>query len=211
MLSYEDSDSRLSTSSNDYYNTIKLIVIGDCNVGKTTLMRKFLDENIETPSPTLNIETFNKQEYILGRYYDIQIMDTCGQERYRSFYTMFYKQIHGIVLIFDLTDLNSFSNLEHWIDDVKNFSRDVPIGVIGNKCDLQNRKVDKGMIEKFEKKNGLKVEEASGITGEGVYCAFVDISKKGVGKMREMQKEKDDAQSFKLNEMEGNGHRSCCF
>jgi small GTP-binding protein len=104
----------------------------------------------------------------------IQIWDTAGQERYRSITTAYYRGAAAICVCFDITNRESFSNLEMWFDEVSKYTdNDVDKIVLANKCDLENeRKVGKEEVENFEKSHGIKIMDVSAKTGVGIESAF---------------------------------------
>lgn len=210
MLFEKDSQS-LFHDSDCFSNFIKLITIGDSYVGKSTLMYQFLDESILN-QPTINSEIFHKEEYLLGKNYDIQIIDTFGHNRCRSLFFNYYRKINGIILVCDLTQLSSFEHLTVWIDDVKDKApRNTPIILIANKSDLEGRMITHEMLRKFEKDNEIKVFEASGKTGEGVREAFIYISKLGIKHRREMISQDNEELSIDIRNVRDTSNKSCCY
>jgi small GTP-binding protein len=110
----------------------------------------------------------------------IQIWDTAGQERYRSITTAYYRGAAAICVCFDITNRESFGNLDMWFDEVGKYTdNDVDKIVLANKCDLEEeRKVRKEEVDNFEKEHGIKIMNVSAKTGEGIEDAFKFIHKK---------------------------------
>ena len=112
---------------------------------------------------------------VLDKIVKVQVWDTAGQERYRSITNAYYRGAEGIMIVFDLTNKESFRNIENWINEVTKFTgSDVIIICLGNKCDLK-RTVDKSMIEDIKKRLKLSVFDVSAKTGDGVEDAFKHI------------------------------------
>ena len=148
---------------------LKIVLIGDSNVGKTTLLYKYLnDENTEDIIPTLGLENKVKTTQIKGIKTKIQLWDTVGQEKFNSLTQNIFTNTDGILIIFDLTNKESFNNIQKWISKSDN---KIKIIIVGNKSDLvDNRTVTKEEIKLITKK--YKYVEVSALNGTGVDKAF---------------------------------------
>ena len=105
----------------------------------------------------------------------VQVWDTAGQERYRSITNAYYRGAEGILIVFDLTQKESFENIENWINEVTVYTgKDVIMICLGNKSDLK-KGIDKNLIDEFQKKTGLEIINVSAKTGDGVEEAFKHI------------------------------------
>ena len=105
----------------------------------------------------------------------VQVWDTAGQERYRSITNAYYRGAEGILIVFDLTQKESFENIENWINEVTVYTgKDVIMICLGNKSDLK-KGIDKNLIDKLQKKTGLEIINVSAKTGDGVEEAFKHI------------------------------------
>lgn len=105
----------------------------------------------------------------------VQVWDTAGQERYRSITNAYYRGAEGILIVFDVTNKESFKNIENWIKEVTVFTgNDVVIVCLGNKSDLK-KGINKSDIDDFKKKTKLEIINVSAKTGEGVEDAFKHI------------------------------------
>ena len=128
-------------SSIRYTMNMKLIFIGDPSVGKTSLLRRFTSEedyDKNTPS-TLGVDFTFKDFQVFEKTVKLQIWDTAGQEKYRSLINSYYRHSNGIIMVFDLTDKQSFENLlGRWIPTiVSNLGNMIPkFLILGNKQDL---------------------------------------------------------------------------
>ena len=162
---------------------LKLILIGDSNVGKTTLLYKYIDDEIKDDiTPTVGLENKVKTIQIKGINAKIQIWDTAGQEKFNSLTKNFFTNTDGILIIFDLTNKTSFTNIKNWIEDVKDKQgHKIKKIIVGNKADLKDkRKVTKEDIKSKTEK--YKYIEVSAVNGNNVEKAFDTLIKAIVGK-----------------------------
>jgi len=124
---------------NDFDILIKVVVIGDSGVGKTNIIKRFRCEEFDSDSrSTIGFEFVSKEIEILNKKIKIQIWDTAGQERFKSITTGFYKGSNGILAVFDITNIESFQNIEEWVTEARDIVGDETlIYLVGNKSDLQ--------------------------------------------------------------------------
>ena len=156
-------------------------IIGDSSTGKTSLIIQFTSSKFdEKMSATIGIDYFMEEVTCKdGNTYKIKIMDTAGQEQYHSMTLNMLKICKGILLVYSITDKDSFNNLESkWINEI-NDSVDVnniPIVLIGNKKDLEDERViEEQSAREFANKFNLKFFETSSKTGENVDLAFKEL------------------------------------
>ena len=156
----------------------KVILIGDSGVGKTSIMTKFIDGNFENNKKcTINVEFKTKNLKIdKDLYAKLTIFDTAGQERYRSLIKQYYHHAHGIVLVFDLTDENSFNSLNKWIKVIDDNAKNVEVILVGNKSDLKNRVIINSRAEQFAHEKNFKYIETSAKEGTNVLLLFEELS-----------------------------------
>ncbi|XP_065149112.1 ras-related protein Rab-33B isoform X1 [Paramisgurnus dabryanus] len=123
----------------------KIIVIGDSNVGKTCLTYRFCGGKfLKNPEATVGVDFRERTLQLNGENIKLQIWDTAGQERFRtSMVDHYYRNVHAIIFVFDVTSLASFESLPEWIEECGRHSVPpmVPRILVGNKCDLRERRV----------------------------------------------------------------------
>ena len=171
----------------DYCNFIdfKISIIGDSNVGKTCIIKKFIegnkfDINKDTPNATMGIEYYIHSTSIDGKKIRIKFEDTIGTEKYRSIVLSSLRGADGLLIVFDLNCEESFDNIIYWVNQAKQVIdiNNVEVYMIGNKCDLE-RKVTEIRIENFKRKNNLDVKfnyfETSALTGNGINECMLDL------------------------------------
>ena len=176
-LSYEI----LPDNYKDYDLSYKLIVVGDCGVGKSCLTLKatknYFEENYKS---TVGFEfcTFNIK--INESIIKMQIWDTCGQEAYKSLISSFYKNAILAILVYSIDNYESFENIKLWLNELKIHSNpDVKIFLIGNKIDLEDKRViTKEMAEEFKNNNKINFFiETSAKTGFNAKNVFIEAAK----------------------------------
>ena len=156
----------------------KVILLGDTNVGKTSILYKFIDGTfLNKVSSTINVE-FKTQKLKIDKnlYAVLSIYDTAGQERYRSITRQYYHDANGIILVFDLTNENSFTKLNSWIKDINENAGNVEVILVGNKSDLEDRKITKYKAEIFAKEKNVKYIETSAKEGTNILLLFEEFS-----------------------------------
>ncbi|KAI7811224.1 ras-related protein Rab-33B [Triplophysa rosa] len=139
-------DSSLESSSSSQGHlarcsrTCKIIVIGDAGVGKTCLTHRFCTGQFPSRTEaTIGLDFREKLLEIEGEKIRVQLWDTAGQERFRkSMVQHYYRNVHGVVFVFDVTNPSSFCNLPLWMDEChqQTLGQDVPCALVCNKADL---------------------------------------------------------------------------
>ncbi len=115
----------------------KVVVAGDGNVGKTSLVRRYCEGKFEESRiTTLGVDFQTKVVTIGDKTIKLSIWDVAGQDRFVSFRDTFYRGAHAVALVYDVTSPATFFNLMHWRDEIQSVVPLVPMVVIGNKIDL---------------------------------------------------------------------------
>ncbi|GJQ13310.1 hypothetical protein GpartN1_g5101.t1 [Galdieria partita] len=122
---------------------LKVVVLGDSGVGKTSLLERFVNRRFSQQyKATIGADFLTKDMFVDDRNVNLQIWDTAGQERYQSLGSAFYRGADACVLVFDITDVKSFESLETWRDEFlvsanPSDPQHFPFVVLGNKSDLE--------------------------------------------------------------------------
>jgi small GTP-binding protein len=161
--------------------SFKVIIIGDCGVGRSSLSLK-ATKNIftETYKTTIGFEFYTFNIKINNLNINLQIWDTCGQETFKSLISNFYKNSSLAIIVYAIDNINSFNNINMWIKDLKQFSNpNIKIILIGNKNDLNDKRViqfEKG--KEFSKDYNFDLFfETSAKNGFNVKNVFIDAAK----------------------------------
>ena len=130
-------------ASHKYDYIFKLIIIGDPNVGKTNFLVRFTEDSFtENHLTLLDVDYKIKIINLEGKFIKLQIWDTAGLNRSTMMTKNYYKSSHGIILIYDVTDKNSFKNIHNWIKQIEaNTQTNACKVLVGNKCDKPDRVV----------------------------------------------------------------------
>ncbi|KAG2463545.1 ras-related protein Rab-33A [Polypterus senegalus] len=144
----------------------KIIVIGDSNVGKTCLSFRFTGGSFpDKTEATIGVDFREKTVEIEGEKIKVQVWDTAGQERFRkSMVEHYYRNVHAVVFVYDVTKMASFENLKTWIQECNghHVSPCVPRVLVGNKCDLVDQiQVPSNMALKFADSHNMLLFETS--------------------------------------------------
>jgi len=129
--------------SSEYDYLFKLLLIGDSGVGKSCLLLRFADDTYtESYISTIGVDFKIRTVELDGKTIKLQIWDTAGQERFRTITSSYYRGAHGIIIVYDITDVESFSNVRQWLFEIDRFaSEQVNKLLVGNKSDLTNKRV----------------------------------------------------------------------
>lgn len=137
---------------NDYKYLFKVIIIGNSGVGKTCFLKRYTDDTFQSDYiSTIGVDFKIKTFLIENEVVKLQIWDTAGQERFSAITKSYYRGAHGIIVIFDLSNENSFKSLEGWFKKIgENASSACEVVLLGSKVDLKEEiSVDDQKIEKF--------------------------------------------------------------
>ncbi|KAK4002381.1 ras-related protein Rab-43 isoform X1 [Daphnia magna] len=135
--------SRLSsnTSGEECFDFLfKIVVIGDCGIGKTSLVQRFKSGVFtERYTNTIGVDFAMKTVVIEGKQVKLQIWDTAGQERFRTITQSYYRSANGVLLVYDITKRSSFLSLQKWMEEIRRFTAsNISWILIGNKCDMDS-------------------------------------------------------------------------
>lgn len=227
ILSIKNRDRTNYTSFTSSVFSFKFVLIGDVSVGKTCIKWKLTDnifnENYRsTIGADFKSTTFKLTDSNIA---NIQVWDTCGQEKFKSLTKQYYRDAQGIFLVFDITDKKTFDNIEGWIFEINSNLTDTKSHsfiLVGNKSDLSDlRQVNEFEAIKFAAKYDMEYLEVSAKTGHNIGEIFETMCYKVIDRQEQelMVKPKlniqssisdDKNMSFQKLMNTGNKKKSCC-
>jgi small GTP-binding protein len=155
----------------NYDEKCQLLIIGDSTVGKTSLLYRYTEDKFSTQHlATVGIDYFTKDEDFDNKLVRIKVWDTAGQERYKSLTSAFFRNAQGIILVYDVSNIETFENLKYWIQSIDlnlGEKNDIKKIIVGNKIDLE-REVPKTEAENFAKQKNVAYYETSAKQNIGI-------------------------------------------
>jgi len=168
---------------------LKVIILGDSGVGKTSLMNQYVNQKFSKQyKATIGADFLTKEITIDDKAVTLQIWDTAGQERFQSLGTAFYRGADCCVLVYDITDKKSFDSLQGWSDEflvqaAPQSPTDFPFVVIGNKLDkASDRQVATAKAKGWSEGKKFPLFEASAKDGTSVEDAFRQIAENALAR-----------------------------
>jgi Ras-related protein Rab-18 len=176
-----DADAMASDDARAYDHLVKILLVGDSGVGKSSLLARFISDSFDEQSPTVGVDFKLKHVDVDGTRLKLTVWDTAGQERFRTLTSSYYRGAHGVVFVYDVTSRESFENArETWRKEVEMYgtiANSVKI-VIGNKIDREDERTvarEEGVA--FAKEYGCLFLECSAKTKVRVAEAFDELVK----------------------------------
>jgi len=175
-----------SSTKKEFEHLFKIVVVGDSGVGKSCLLLRFSDNAFsETYISTIGVD-FRFRTVVVGgkgnrnkRTVKLQIWDTAGQERFRTITTSYYRGADGIMLVYDVSSLDSFLHCKDWVAEIdRNVGgvSDVKLILVGNKCDRLDRAVPTATGQHFADSIGVPFLESSARTAYNTDLAFTSLT-----------------------------------
>ncbi|XP_065712126.1 ras-related protein Rab-18-B-like [Patagioenas fasciata] len=161
--------------------TLKLLLVGDSAVGKSSLLLRFTGGGFEPQlKPTVGIDFKVKKMVVDGHAVQLAIWDTAGQERFRTLTPSYYRGAQGVVLVYDVTRKETFTGLEGWLKELDTYitKNNTVRMLVGNKTDKPDREVERKEGLQFARKHSLLFIETSAKTRDGVQYAFEELAAK---------------------------------
>jgi len=169
-----------STKDHDYL--FKIVLVGDSNVGKSSLLLRFTDNIFrqeEDSNSTTAVDTKSRlfPDLVKDKVVKVNLWDTAGQERFRTITQGFYRGSSGVLLVFDIMSQSSFEHLQDWMGDIKKYTTNsIPVVIVGNKSDLADtRVVSREEAESYAASQNILYIETSAKDGKNVEQAFLSL------------------------------------
>ena len=184
-------------ASRDGIKDFNIITLGDSGVGKTSIIKRFCENKFDDNNQSTIGINFSKKEMTFDKKDKIilKLLDTCGQEKYRSLAKTYYRNAHAALFVFSMNDKESFDKINVWMESFNNNKgEDIPKYLVGTKNDLKVN-IDQTLIKEFSKKNNIPfistsakenkfINELFEEIGKNLYLNFV---KKGVRKQKSIK------------------------
>ena len=178
----------------------KVILLGESSVGKTSILNRFvLNKFTDTYKCTVGIECKIKS-ILLDPYTsaELKIWDTCGEEKFQSVTRQYYNDTNGIILLYDLSDKNTFNSLNKWLKEIRNYApKNTVVIIVGNKVDLE-RKVSHDDAITFANNENISYLEVSAKNGINIELIFEKLCKEMVIKKKEIIEENNKSDNIQL-------------
>ena len=194
----------------------KILLLGDSGVGKSSIILRYIENNFsQNLMNSIGVDFKLKNIEVKGKKVKLQVWDTAGQERFRTITTSYYKGAQAIIVVFDLTDRDSFEHVKNWMSDVDKFAKEGVLRILaGNKCDLEHqRKISKDEGKELASKYGIQYMEISAKDTTNIDELFVSTTEtfinrqaSGSNKTKTVEKQGIDLNKEEVQEKK----RSCC-
>uniref|UniRef100_A0A0K8SQM5 Ras-related protein Rab-1A n=1 Tax=Lygus hesperus TaxID=30085 RepID=A0A0K8SQM5_LYGHE len=199
----------------EYDYLFKLLLIGDSGVGKSCLLLRFADDTYsESYISTIGVDFKIRTVNLDGKTIKLQIWDTAGQERFRTITSSYYRGAHGIIVVYDCTDQESFSNLKQWLEEIDRYASDgVNKLLVGNKSDLTAKKVvDYATAKEFADHLKIPFIETSAKSAANVEQAFMTMAAEIRSRVGPSASSGDNPNKLKINESTpvASSNSGCC-
>jgi Ras-related protein Rab-1A len=165
----------MNTSSEKTDYTFKILTIGESGVSKTCLLLRYTDNKfVKNYLTTIGIDFRAKVIGHLGKSIKLKVWDTAGQERFRNITQQYYKGADGIVLVYEVTDRESFEKVADWMTQINTYTVTEKIGIVllGNKIDVNPREVKNEEGIEMANRYGIKHYETSALNNFNIDEAF---------------------------------------
>ncbi|CUS22750.1 LAQU0S06e05182g1_1 [Lachancea quebecensis] len=203
--------------NSEYDYLFKLLLIGDSGVGKSCLLLRFSDDTYTNDYiSTIGVDFKIKTVELDGKTVKLQIWDTAGQERFRTITSSYYRGAHGIIIVYDVTDHDSFNDVKMWLQEIDRYATAGVLKLmVGNKSDLQDKRmVEYDVAKEFADSLQIPFLETSALDSSNVEEAFLTMAKQIKESMAQQHKDtgkKDDKANVNLKGQSlSNTSSGCC-
>lgn len=200
----------------DYDHLFKLLIIGDSGVGKSSLLLRFADNTFSgSYITTIGVDFKIRTVDINGEKVKLQIWDTAGQERFRTITSTYYRNTHGVIVVYDVTNPESFVNVKRWLHEIGQNCDSVCKILVGNKNDDPTRKqVETADARRFSEQMGIRFFETSAKENVNVEEMFSSIThmvlKAKKDNLARLQQQQNEVVKINKPKSKKPGVKKCC-
>jgi Ras-related protein Rab-11A len=204
--------------SNEFDYKLKLILVGDTNVGKSSFFNILKNEDTVFTSSTVGVDFTSKIYHIKNNKIKITIWDTGGQEKFECIVRSYFRELSCVILMFDLTKIDSFNNLEKWLKLIElenQCDHNHSILLLGNKKDINNRVIFNTEIDKFIASRDIMYRDVSCKTDndlENIFIVFIEkiLSNEYINNCKGIQLTDDKKSVIDIKKNKKNKNK-CCY
>ena len=204
------------SKSKQFDYTFKIVMIGDSGVGKSCILLRFADDKFnENFYATIGVDFRFKNVMVDDKSVKLQIWDTAGQERFKTITSAYYRGADGIIIVYDITDRNSFAHIKDWLDDVNKYTDDNPLKIIvGNKIDLiKDKQINNNDMKTMTAQTGIEIIECSAKDSIKINDLMEIMTKKLIEKKKN-KGNKNSTKNMVLNDINNKNkeinNKGCC-
>ena len=197
--------------------TCKLVVLGDSGVGKTTIIHQYINDEFRADfKATIGADFSSKTIEIGEETIEFNIWDTAGEERFHSVGASFYRGVEAVILVYDITQHETFEHLQKWKDDLYSksgipISEEIPMIIFGNKADLEDqRQVAKYEVDQIGNANNIPVMEVSAKNGSNIEEGFKKIAELYLKASENAKKIEASSITLKVNQGQNQNKQCNC-
>lgn len=197
------------TLNTNGYN-FKVVLLGEGCVGKTSIVLRYVEDKFSSQHmSTLQASFLIKKLVVDGKRVHLNIWDTAGQERFHALGPIYYRASNGVVLVYDITDQDSFQKVKNWVKELKRMlGEELVIIIVGNKLDLElQRTVMQDQAEEYAESVGAYYCETSAKRNDGIEEVFLNLTKWMIERYDKRQQEQSATNSLCLLQMGRNSNR----
>ena len=208
-----ENDSEYSLEEEAYDERIRIMLLGDSNVGKTSILKRYCKNQFsESYISSVGIDFETKYIKVDEKTINLQIWDTAGQERYKVISKNYYNKSDGFIIVYDITNKSSFDSIVNWVEDIKELaSNDNKNIILGNKCDLESeRKINKEEGDNLAKKYNCQFFEVSAQNGKNIDKSFLCLVQSILKDVNNSYSSRRGSQIDKKSFSANNKKRKCC-
>ena len=206
------------TSNEEMQIVLKLLLLGDSSVGKTSILVKYINDKFDESSmSTIGVDYMDKIIDYNNFKIKLQIWDTSGEEKFRTITKNFYRNADGLLVVYDLTRKETYDHIKIWLNEAKEYNSNIKTILLGNKLDRANeREVSNKMATDYANKNNLKYLETSAKDGTNIkesFFAVIDLLLNGKSEkeiLNEYTKEDSSLSIASDNNVEIKKKKACC-